>query len=302
MIAIIGPTATGKTSLATHFAARHNGEVISADSRQVYRGMDIGTGKDLSEYSVAGQNIPYHLINIADPGEEYNVYRYQQDFLNSYKSIISEGKTPVLCGGTGMYIDAVLKGYRLFYVPENQELRTALKHKSIDELRHLLKQYKTPHNTTDTIDRGRLMRAIEIQDYYTKHAEKATDFPDITTLIFGISFDRPVIRERITTRLRERLDNGMIEEVEALLNKGIPPESLKFYGLEYRYLTQYILHEISYHQMFSRLNTAIHQFAKRQTTWFRKMEKQGFTIHWIDGQLPLENKINEIEKIAEPSL
>lgn len=302
MIAIIGPTATGKTSLATHFAARHKGEIISADSRQVYRGMDIGTGKDLSEYSVAGQHIPYHLIDIADPGEEYNVYRYQQDFLNSYKSIISKGKTPVLCGGTGMYIEAVLKGYRLFHVPENQELRTALKHKSVDELRLLLKQYKTPHNTTDTIDRGRLMRAIEIQDYYSKHANKAKDFPNITTLIFGISFDRAVIRERITTRLRERLDNGMIEEVEALLNRGVSPESLKFYGLEYRYLTQYIRHEISYQQMFSGLNTAIHQFAKRQTTWFRKMEKQGFNIHWIDGQLPIESKINEIEKIAENPL
>ena len=295
MIAIIGPTATGKTSLAAQFAARNNGEIISADSRQVYKGMDIGTGKDLSEYTVNDKQVPHHLIDIALPGEEYNVFRYQKDFLDAYRAITSRNNLPVLCGGTGMYIEAILKGYRLLQVPENMKLRADLENKTQQELQQILKQFKTPHNTTDTEDRQRLIRAIEIQDYYQNHA-KEIDFPNINTTIFGVHFERQALRERITARLQERLENGMIEESENLLNQGVSPASLKFYGLEYRYLTQYIQGEINYQEMFSRLNTAIHQFAKRQTTWFRRMERKGFEIHWINGTLPLDKKVNFIEQ------
>lgn len=298
MIAVIGPTATGKTSLAAHYAARNNGEIISADSRQVYKGMDIGSGKDLSEYIVDGKQIPYHLIDIAIPGEEYNVFRYQQDFLKAYRAIRSRKKQAILCGGTGMYIEAVLKGYRLLEVPENKDLRADLENKSQQKLKQILTQYKTPHNTTDTEDRDRLIRAIEIQDYYQKHPED-TEFPEINTLIFGVYFERQILRERITARLQERLENGMIEETENLLNQGISPESLKFYGLEYRYLTQYIQGEINYQEMFSGLNTAIHQFAKRQITWFRRMERKGFEIHWINGNLAPDEKIKFMEQKSQ---
>lgn len=298
MIAVIGPTATGKTSLATQYAARNNGEIISADSRQVYKGMDIGSGKDLSEYIVDGKQIPYHLIDIAIPGEEYNVFRYQQDFLKTYRAIRSRKKQAILCGGTGMYIEAVLKGYRLLEVPENKDLRADLENKSQQKLKQILTQYKTPHNTTDTEDRDRLIRAIEIQDYYQKHPED-TEFPEINTLIFGVYFERQILRERITARLQERLENGMIEETENLLNQGISPESLKFYGLEYRYLTQYIQGEINYQEMFSGLNTAIHQFAKRQITWFRRMERKGFEIHWINGNLAPDEKIKFMEQKSQ---
>lgn len=299
MIAVIGPTATGKTSLAANFAARNTGEIISADSRQVYKGMDIGTGKDLSEYTVNGKPIPYHLIDIALPGEEYNVFRYQQDFLKAYQEIIKRKNLPVLCGGTGMYIEAVLKGYRLLEVPEDNKLRADLENKTQKELQQILKQFKTPHNTTDTEDRKRLIRAIEIQTYYQKHANE-TDFPEIDSVLFGVHYDRPTLRDRITARLQERLDNGMIEETENLLNQGVAPEDLKFYGLEYRYLTQYIQGEISYREMFSGLNTAIHQFAKRQTTWFRRMERKGTEIHWINGTLPMDKKVTFMEqKIQE---
>ena len=298
MIAVIGPTATGKTSLAVHYADRNNGEIISADSRQVYKGMDIGSGKDLSEYIVDGKQIPYHLIDIAIPGEEYNVFRYQQDFLKAYRAIRSRKKQAVLCGGTGMYIEAVLKGYRLLEVPENKALRADLENKSQQELKQILTQYKTPHNTTDTEDRDRLIRAIEIRDYYQKHPED-TEFPEISTLIFGVYFERQILRERITARLQERLENGMIEETENLLNQGISPESLKFYGLEYRYLTQYIQGEINYQEMFSGLNTAIHQFAKRQITWFRRMERKGFEIHWINGNLAPGEKIKFMEQKSQ---
>lgn len=299
MIAVIGPTATGKTSLAANFAARNTGEIISADSRQVYKGMDIGTGKDLSEYTVNGKPIPYHLIDIALPGEEYNVFRYQQDFLKAYQEIIKRKNLPVLCGGTGMYIEAVLKGYRLLEVPEDKKLRADLENKTQKELQQILKQFKTPHNTTDTEDRKRLIRAIEIQSYYQKHTNE-TDFPEIDSVLFGVHYDRPTLRDRITARLQERLDNGMIEETENLLNQGVAPEDLKFYGLEYRYLTQYIQGEISYREMFSGLNTAIHQFAKRQTTWFRRMERKGTEIHWINGTLPMDKKVTFMEqKIQE---
>lgn len=296
MISIIGPTATGKTTLAVYLAHRHGGEIISADSRQVYKDMDIGTGKDLSEYKIQGQNIPYHLIDIAQVGAEYNVYRYQRDFLQAYRDIVSRGKLPVLCGGTGMYIESVLKGYRLLDVPRNPNLRASLHEKDTAYLIKMLKSYKTPHNTTDTETRKRLIRAIEIQDYYHENKNEITDFPKIDTKLFGIHFERSQLRERITTRLKERLENGMIEETESLLARGVKPNALKFYGLEYRFLTRYLQNELSYAEMFSGLNTGIHQFAKRQVTWFRRMEKQGFHIHWIDGNLTLEEKLKEIDK------
>jgi len=294
MITILGPTATGKTSFATYIASHLNGEIISADSRQVYRGMNIGTGKDLSDYSIDGQEIPYHLIDIADPGYEYNVFEFQSDFLKAYQEIEAREKFPILCGGTGMYIESVLKGYKLIDVPRNEVLREFLEIKSDKELDEILQDFKNLHNTTDTSDRDRLLRAIEIQKYYEDHPEIDTTFPKIETLIVGINFDRRVVRARITERLEQRLEEGMVQEVEGLLNKGVTAEELKFYGLEYRFITQYIQEEISYNEMFRRLNTAIHQFAKRQMTWFRRMEKQGFVIHWLDGNLSHEEKMMQL--------
>lgn len=294
MITILGPTATGKTSFAVYVASQLNGEIISADSRQVYRGMDIGTGKDLSEYEVDGLQIPYHLIDIVDPGYEYNVFEFQQDFLKAYETIEAKGKFPILCGGTGMYIESVLKGYKLINVPVNEELREDLTIKSDEELEDLLLSFKAIHNTTDTTDRDRLMRAIEIQTYYDEHPDLDTHFPQIETKIVGINFDRRVVRSRITERLDERLKGGMIEEVQSLLDQGVSEEVLKFYGLEYRFVTQYIKGEIAYNELFRRLETAIHQFSKRQMTWFRRMEKQGFEIHWVDGNLSHEQKMIQL--------
>lgn len=294
MITILGPTATGKTSFATYVAKQLNGEIISADSRQVYRGMNIGTGKDLLDYSIDGQEIPYHLIDIADPGYEYNVFEFQSDFLKAYQKIEERQKFPILCGGTGMYIESVLKGYKLIDVPRNEVLREFLEIKSDEELDEVLQDFKNLHNTTDTSDRDRLLRAIEIQKYYEDHPEIDTSFPKIDTIIVGINFDRRVVRARITERLEQRLDEGMVQEVQGLLEKGVTAEELKFYGLEYRFITQYLQEEISYNEMFRRLNTAIHQFAKRQMTWFRRMEKQGFEIHWLDGNLSHEEKMMKL--------
>ncbi len=297
LIVVTGPTATGKTSFAAHLAYKLNGEIISADSRQVYRGMDIGTGKDYDDYIVEKQKIPYHLVDIAEPGYEYNVYEFQKDFLKAYADIISRGKTPILCGGTGLYIEAVLNGYKLFRVPENPELRSELDKKTHPELVELLNSFKSLHNITDTSDHKRLVRAIEIQTYYREHPETDTAFPKFNPILFGVHFERDIIRERITERLKRRLESGMIEEVSALLKKGLEPEQLKFYGLEYKFITQYIEREISYEELFRLLNTAIHQFAKRQMTWFRKMEREGYEINWIDGNLSIENKIGEVLEI-----
>jgi tRNA dimethylallyltransferase len=291
LVVVIGPTATGKTAIAAHLGYELNGEIISADSRQVYRGMDKATGKDFNDYLVNGTQIPYHLVDIVDPGYEYNVFEFQRDFVAAFKSITGKGKLPVLCGGTGLYIEAVLKGYRLIDVPENPQFREALEKKSDDELIDLLKSFKTPHNLTDINDRKRLLRAIEIQQYYAVHPEIDISFPEIHPLIFGIHFDRETIRQRITSRLKTRLGEGMVDEVKDLLAKGIKPEQLKFYGLEYKFLTQYVTGEISYDEMFRLLNTAIHQFAKRQMTWFRKMEREGVEIKWIDGKLSMEEKV-----------
>ncbi|MCD4698048.1 MAG: tRNA (adenosine(37)-N6)-dimethylallyltransferase MiaA, partial [Bacteroidales bacterium] len=272
---------------------------ISADSRQVYRGMDLATGKDLNDYIVDGQQVPFHLVNIVDPGYEYNVFEFQKDFLKVYQDITTRGKMPVLCGGTGMYIESVLKGYKLILVPENENLRNNMKGKPDEELVEILKSFKAPHNVTDTENRNRLLRAIEIQTYYQNHQEIDTSFPELNYTIFGIKFDRQDIRERITDRLETRLDMGMADEVKDLLNKGLTPDQLKFYGLEYKFLTQYVTGEISYDEMFRLLNTAIHQFAKRQMTWFRRMEKSGFEIHWIDGRLTMKEKLSVAYSIIE---
>lgn len=296
MITILGPTATGKTTLAAHIANLINGEIISADSRQVYRGMDIGTGKDLADYIVDDKKIPYHLIDIVDPGYEYNVFEFQKDFLNAYNQIDEKGKIPILCGGTGLYIESVLKGYKLIDVPKNELLREDLELKEESELIEILATFKNLHNTTDTSERERLIRAIEIQKYYDENLNLDTSFPKIESKIFGIDFDRRVVRMRITERLEERLQNGMIDEVQNLLNSGVKPEQLTFYGLEYKWVTDYLEEKIAYNEMFRRLNTAIHQFSKRQMTWFRRMEKQGIEIIWIDGNLSLSDKISFIFK------
>jgi tRNA dimethylallyltransferase len=294
MITVLGPTATGKTGFAVYLASQLNGEIISADSRQVYKGMDIGTGKDLEEYQLNGQHIPHHLIDIVEPGYEYNVFEFQKDFLKAYQKIEQNNSFPILCGGTGMYIESVLKGYKLINVPKDEVLREELVLKSDEELEEVLSNYKALHNTTDTTDRDRLIRAIEIQKYYDEHPDLDISFPKINTVLVGIEFDRRVIRTRITERLEQRLEIGMIEEVKDLIKGGVSPEMLKFYGLEYRFITQYIEEEISYNEMFRRLETAIHQFAKRQMTWFRRMEKQGFEIHWMSGNLSHEEKMMKL--------
>jgi tRNA dimethylallyltransferase len=299
MITVLGPTATGKTKFAAHLAAEFDGEIISADSRQVYRGMDLATGKDIEDYNVDGKRIPFHLVDIVEPGYEYNVYEFQKDFLKVYDDIVKRDKTPVLCGGTGLYIESVLKGYRLIEVPENLQLRKTLSNLTDNELISRLKAFKTPHNTTDIKDRERLVRAIEIQTYYNEHPDIDRYFPNIENTIFGIKFEREIIRNRITERLKKRLDSGMLDEVTELLDKGLTPGQLKFYGLEYRYLTMYITGEIDYDEMFGLLNTAIHQFAKRQMTWFRRMERNGFKIHWIDGRFNMKKKISYAKEILK---
>ena len=299
LIVILGPTATGKTTLAANLALQIDGEIISADSRQVYRGMDIGTGKDLADFEIDSNKIPYHLIDIVDAGAEYNVFEYQKDFLKVYENIVQRNKNPILCGGSGLYIDAVVKGYRFLEVPENTALRQELELKSIDELNALLLNYKAVHNTTDSIYKKRIIRAIEVAKFQAEHEALIRDFPKINHLIFGIDFDREIIKKRITRRLKQRLENeGMIDEVKQLIANGVDPEKLKFYGLEYKLITQYLQNELSYNDMYQKLNTAIHQFAKRQSTWFRKMEKDGFNIHWIDGNLSLEEKLAIIKSMC----
>ena len=297
MITILGPTASGKTALAARLAYDLNGEIISADSRQVYKGMDIGTGKDYEDYVVEGKTVPVHLVDIADPGYEYNIFEYQQDFTRVYNDIISRGRLPVLCGGSGMYLEAVLRGYKLNKMLNDPSLRSALESKSDEELRLILQELRTPHNTTDLMDRKRMIKAIEISAVQEKNENKDIGFLPIQSTIFGIRFEREALRKRITERLTTRLQSGMIEEVKALLDKGLTPGQLKFYGLEYRYITQYLIKELDYDDMFRLLNTAIHQFAKRQMTWFRRMERNGFTICWIDGTLDIEAKIGMIKSV-----
>ena len=291
LITILGPTASGKTPFATALAAELNTEISSADSRQIYRGMDLGTGKDLADYTINDREIPYHLIDIVEPGYKYNVFEYQRDFLKAYETIKQKGCLPVLCGGTGMYLESVLKGYRLMPVPENPELRTRLEDKSLETLTGILQQYKTLHNSTDVDTVKRAIWAIEIEEYYAKHPIAEREFPQLNSLIIGVDIDRDLRREKISRRLRQRLDEGMVDEVKQLLAQGIKAEDLIYYGLEYKFLTLYAIGKLTYEEMFTQLETAIHQFAKRQMTWFRGMERRGFTIHWVDATLPTEEKI-----------
>lgn len=294
LVTILGPTASGKTPLAVALAYRLNAEIISGDSRQVYRCMDLGTGKDLADYVVDGKRIPYHLIDIVEPGYKYNVFEFQRDFLQAYDDIRQRGVLPILCGGTGMYIESVLKGYKLLPVPENPELRASLADKSLDELTTILAGYKKLHNSTDVDTVKRAIRAIEIEEYYRQQPVLAREFPAINSLVIGVDIDRDLRRTKITRRLKQRLDEGMVDEVRALLDAGISAEDLIYYGLEYKYLTLYAVGQLTYDEMFHQLEIAIHQFAKRQMTWFRGMERRGFNIHWIDASLPMEQKVEEI--------
>ena len=299
MITILGPTASGKTELAARLAHVIGAEVISADSRQVYRAMDIGTGKDLDDYVVDGQTVPYHLIDICEPGTKYNLFQYQQDFLAVYDDIKERHAIPILCGGTGLYIEAVLKGYRLSPVPQNDTLRRQLEGKSLAELTDILVALKKKtgsvmHNKTDVDSCQRAIRAIEIETYNLHTPTEERVVPPITSIIIGVNIDRELRRQKISRRLRDRLEHGMVDEIKGLLDRGIPPENLIYYGLEYKYVTLYLTGQIGYDEMFRQLEIAIHQFAKRQMTWFRGMERRGFTIHWIEATLPMEDKIKQI--------
>ena len=316
MITILGPTASGKTPLAAALALQIGGEIISADSRQVYRRMDIGTGKDLADYTITNNRepitnnrepiiVPYHLIDIVEPGTKYNLFQYQQDFYDAYRQIVERGNTPILCGGTGLYIEAVLKGYQLSPVPQNPELRQRLEGKSLEELTELLRTLKAQngsvmHNTTDVDSCQRAIRAIEIEEYNLHTPTPKRELPPVDSLIIGVDIDREERRRKITRRLKQRLENGMVEEVKGLLDEGIPAEDLIYYGLEYKFVTEYITGLLSYEEMFKRLEIAIHQFAKRQMTWFRGMERRGFTIHWIDAMQPMEEKVGEILRLFAP--
>ena len=315
MITILGPTASGKTPLAAALAYEIGGEIISADSRQVYRRMDIGTGKDLADYTVQGSGfrvqgspltinqepitIPYHLIDICEPGTKYNLFQYQQDFFDAYQDIRNRGAVPILCGGTGLYIEAVLKGYKLSPVPQNPELRQQLEGKTLAELTQMLAGLKAKtgsnmHNTTDVDSCQRAIRAIEIETYNLENPVPRRELPPVDSLIIGVDIDREARRAKITRRLKARLEEGMIDEVRGLLAEGIPAEDLIYYGLEYKFVTEYITGQTSYDEMFTRLEIAIHQFAKRQMTWFRGMERRGFTIHWINAFQPMDDKVAQI--------
>jgi len=294
LITILGPTASGKTTFACHLASVLDTEIISGDSRQVYKSMDIGTGKDLSDYIIDGKPIPYHLIDIREAGEKYNIFEYQHDFHQVYTEIKSRGKLPVLCGGSGLYIESVLKGYSLVNVPENKELRKKYADHSLPQLTEILAGYKTLHNSTDVDTAQRAIRAIEIEEYKKEHPMEANEFPPLSSLVVGVDIDRELRRKKISERLKARLKEGMIEEVQTILDKGVSAEDLIYYGLEYKYVTLYIQRQLTYQEMFDQLEIAIHQFAKRQMTWFRGMEKRGTHIHWIDATLPMEEKIAEV--------
>ena len=296
LVSVVGPTACGKTSLAVELALAVPGaEIISADSRQVYRGMDIGTGKDIAEYTREGVTVPSHLLDIVDAGEKYNLFEFQRDFLVAYENIRERGAFPIMCGGSGLYVESVLKGYRLLPVPENPALRASLEDKSLEELTALLATYKQLHNNTDTDNKKRAIRAIEIEEYYRTCPVEERYFPQINALTIGVQVDREVRRERISRRLRQRLECGMVDEVKGLLDSGLSPDQLIYYGLEYKYLTLYLTGAMGYDEMVSGLEIAIHQFAKRQMTWFRGMEKRGVAIHWVDASLPLPEIVEQIK-------
>ncbi|MGN0281297.1 MAG: tRNA (adenosine(37)-N6)-dimethylallyltransferase MiaA [Prevotella sp.] len=302
MITILGPTASGKTSLAAALAADIDAEIVSADSRQVYRNMDIGTGKDLADYVVGGKKVAYHLIDIVEPGTKYNLFQYQHDFMAAYDDIRRRGKNVVLCGGTGLYLESVLKGYRLAPVPENKALRQSLEGKSLEELTAMLEDLKrqngsTMHNTTDVDTAQRAIRAIEIETFNGEHPMESAQIPHLESVVIGVDIDREERRRKITARLRSRLDEGMVDEIKSLLARGIAAADLIYYGLEYKYVTEYAIGKITFDEMFRQLEIAIHQFAKRQMTWFRGMERRGTRIHWIDASKPMETKIEEIKNL-----
>jgi tRNA dimethylallyltransferase len=299
LITILGPTASGKTALATHLAAEIDAEIISADSRQVYRRMDIGTGKDLSDYQIDGRQIPYHLIDIVEPGTKYNLFQYQQDFLKVYDDLSKRQKQAILCGGSGLYIESVLDGYKMTSVPVNEKLRAELKDYTEAQLEQRLKSVKKLHNNADFDTRQRTVRAIEIAEYQKQNANSIPDFPKIPYIIIGVAMERETVCQSIYSRLKQRLRDGMIDEVQALLDSGIAPIDLEYYGLEYKFVTQYLQGEFSYNYMVEHLNIAIRQFAKRQMTWFRRMERNGFKINWIDGRLPIEEKVAMAMKILD---
>ncbi|HML64907.1 MAG TPA: tRNA (adenosine(37)-N6)-dimethylallyltransferase MiaA [Dysgonomonas sp.] len=293
LITIIGPTASGKTAFACHLAHTLHTEIISGDSRQVYRSMDIGTGKDLSDYVINGENIPYHLIDIREAGDKYNIFEYQHDFHNVYTDIKNRDKLPILCGGSGLYVESVLRGYSLVNVPENKELRSKYADYSLQALTQILESYKTLHNKTDVDTVQRAIRAIEIEEYKKTHPLEQNEFPPLNSLVIGVDIDRELRRKKISKRLKARLEDGMIEEIKDILSQGVKPDDLIYYGLEYKYVTLYVLGQLSYEDMYSQLEIAIHQFAKRQMTWFRGMEKRGIDIHWINAELPMKEKIDK---------
>jgi tRNA dimethylallyltransferase len=294
LLVITGPTASGKTSLAAAVAKKINGEIISADSRQVYRGMNIGTGKDYNDYTIDGCRIPCHLIDIVDPGYKYSVFEYQHDFLKAYSGLRARKVFPILCGGSGMYADCIIKGYTMHEVPPDSGLRVELEKKPIEELREILSTYKNLHNTTDIETKKRVIRAIEIEHFNRNRGKRMTEFPKIRSLVVGVLYDRETRRRRITERLRQRLDAGMVNEVIKLMDLGISSEVLFYYGLEYKFITLYLTGKTDYDRMVRDLEIAIHQFSKRQMTWFRGMEKRGTKINWLDGNLPVEEKVETI--------
>ena len=294
LIVILGPTASGKTALAAHLAKALDGEIISADSRQVYRRMDLGTGKDYADYVVEGQRIPAHLIDIREPGYKYNVYEFQNDFFHVFEDLQKRGKWAILCGGTGLYIEAVLQQYKMIHVPANPALRESLKDKPLAELEEILSEFRILHNSTDTDTHKRAVRAIEIETYYQSHPEIEVQLPEIRPLLIGVDIERDVRREKITRRLQQRLQEGLVAEVEALLAEGLSAEDLIYYGLEYKFVTQYVTGRLSYDEMVAQLNTAIHQFAKRQMTWFRGMERRGIAINWVDVNQPVKERVEKI--------
>jgi tRNA dimethylallyltransferase len=299
LLVITGPTASGKTSLAAVVAQRVEGEIISADSRQVYRGMNLGTGKDYDDYRVNGTDVPYHLIDIADPGYKYNVFEYQRDFNKVYSDLKKRKIFPVVCGGSGMYADSIITGYKMFEVPPDSGLRIELEKKSIEELKEILSTFKNLHNTTDIDTKKRVIRAIEVEHSNRNKGNHYSEFPEVRALLIGVMFDRDTRRKRISERLKQRLNSGMVDEVKNLIDLGINTETLIYYGLEYKFITLYLTGKISYQEMVRDLEIAIHQFAKRQMTWFRGMERRGIKINWIDGQLPMEEKVEKVMELLK---
>lgn len=299
LITILGPTASGKTAFAAHLAKELNTEIISGDSRQLYRGMDIGTGKDLVDYTVDGVDIPYHLVDIKDAGYKYNVFEFQRDFYTAFEQITAKDKMPILCGGTGMYIESVLREYQLLDVPPNETLRAQLEEEDLQQLVEILEEYKQPHNTSDTETKRRCIRAIEIAEFYATHPKEELEHPHINSLVIGVDIERELRRKKITKRLKARLEEGMIEEVKGLIDQGCTPEDLIYYGLEYKFVTQHVIGDLSFGEMFTKLEIAIHQFAKRQMTWFRGMEKRGIPINWVDATLPTQDKIELVKGLMK---